>query len=532
MVYTGDNKKCAENTDIMPMQAGMHRWKDIAMNRKRGHSGNNTGRGTARKSGCSFRRAGLLALMLLLLLTPAEASAARISKASKTLLKGQSFTLRVKGTSKKVKWSSSNRSVARVNSAGVVKGKKVGTAVITAKVGTQRYTCRVTVRQPVTKLKLSRTGAILQKGKALTLTAKIKPVRAYDKRVVWKSSNSKIASVSDKGKVVAKKAGSVTITVRTRDGSKLSASCRVIVQDPNEPLKLSKKSMKISLGASKTLKVSGTKEAVTWGSSDNSIVNVDAAGNVTAVGVGKAKVSATIADGLWTAYCTVTVTSKDPVPSAEAQRFLNILTRYSAEIQAQQAKGHFLGYSTSTELIKTTWEGLLNDMNTRGIGYTNCAHTVRLALCEMGKLDPSQTFWGTTAGPMYFGPGAEARLRQSCEIIHAEKTVEQLLAEGGLVPGDICSWRPAGHTNVYVGKDANGQALWCDTGRGTGSDVTRMSIKALQEAGVPESTLTEDIKRDHNTPDLSKNIYVFNSLKPVGICLGSVKVSDIIRLVR
>ena len=129
-----------------------------------------------------FLRAGILVVMLLLLLMPAEASAARISKRSKTLLKGQSFTLRVKGTSQKAKWSSSKRSVARVNSAGVVKAKKVGKAVITARVGNKKYTCTVTVKQPVNSLKLNKTGIILKKGKSTTIKAKVKPRSASNKQ--------------------------------------------------------------------------------------------------------------------------------------------------------------------------------------------------------------------------------------------------------------------------------------------------------------------------------------------------------------
>ena len=490
-----------------------------------------TEKGRMFRPGRGFLRAGILVVMLLLLLMPVEASAARISKRSKTLLKGQSFTLRVKGTSQKAKWSSSKRSVARVNSAGVVKAKKVGKAVITARVGNKKYTCTVTVKQPVNSLKLNKTGIILKKGKSTTIKAKVKPRSASNKQLVWKSSDSKIASVSSKGKVTARKAGSATITARTKDGSKLSASCVVLVQDPKKPMKLSQKTMKLQQGASKALSVSGTSSKIVWSSSDYSVAGVDENGTVTGVGVGKAKIMAMLADGLWIAYCDVTVAAPGPSPSAEALRFLDILAKYSREIQAQKATGHFLGYSNSSSLIKGTWEGVLNDMTTRGIGYTNCAHTVRLALCEMGKITPSQMFWGLN-GAIHFGAGVEATLRQSCDILHVEKTVEQLMAEDGLLPGDICTWKGIGHTNVYAGKDANGQALWIDTGRGTGSDGSYVAVKDLKEFNGLTQTLNEDIKNDHNVPDLSKSIYIFNSLNPGGINLGPVKVAYIIRLMR
>ncbi|MDO4323773.1 MAG: Ig-like domain-containing protein [Lachnospiraceae bacterium] len=75
----------------------------------------------------------------------AEAASVKLSKTKETLTVGQKYTLSVKGTKAKVTWSSSNKKVATV-SKGVVKAKKEGTAVITAKVGKKKLTCKVTVR--------------------------------------------------------------------------------------------------------------------------------------------------------------------------------------------------------------------------------------------------------------------------------------------------------------------------------------------------------------------------------------------------
>lgn len=71
-----------------------------------------------------------------------------ISQKKVTLIKGKSTTLKIKGTKQKVKWTSSKKSVATVSSKGKVTAKKKGTAVITAKVGNQKYTCKVTVQNP------------------------------------------------------------------------------------------------------------------------------------------------------------------------------------------------------------------------------------------------------------------------------------------------------------------------------------------------------------------------------------------------
>lgn len=83
--------------------------------------------------------------------TVAEAATVKLSATKKTLTKGKSFTLTVKGTKKKATWKSSKKTVATVNSKGKVTAKKAGTATISAKVGTKTYKCKVTVKNPVNK---------------------------------------------------------------------------------------------------------------------------------------------------------------------------------------------------------------------------------------------------------------------------------------------------------------------------------------------------------------------------------------------
>ncbi len=69
----------------------------------------------------------------------------------------------------------------------------------------------------------------LQKGKTRTLKATISPSNASNKKVKWTSSNKKVATVTQKGKVKGIKAGTATITATARDGSKKKATCKVIV---------------------------------------------------------------------------------------------------------------------------------------------------------------------------------------------------------------------------------------------------------------------------------------------------------------
>lgn len=87
--------------------------------------------------------------VFVLLLSSNNVEAATTIKLSTTeaiLQKGDSFTLTVKGTKKKIKWSSSKKNVATVSKSGVVKAKKTGTTYITAKVGKQKIKCKVVVK--------------------------------------------------------------------------------------------------------------------------------------------------------------------------------------------------------------------------------------------------------------------------------------------------------------------------------------------------------------------------------------------------
>ena len=78
---------------------------------------------------------------------PAQAATLKLNKKKYSMYTGSSYTLKVKGTSKKAKWSSSKKSVATVNSKGKVTAVKAGKAKITAKVGSQKLTCSITVKK-------------------------------------------------------------------------------------------------------------------------------------------------------------------------------------------------------------------------------------------------------------------------------------------------------------------------------------------------------------------------------------------------
>lgn len=77
-------------------------------------------------------------------------------------------------------------------------------------------------------IKISKT-LTMKKGTKKTLKVTLKPKNVTVKKVKWTSSNTKVATVSSKGKITAKKSGVVKITAKTTDGSKKKATCTVCV---------------------------------------------------------------------------------------------------------------------------------------------------------------------------------------------------------------------------------------------------------------------------------------------------------------
>lgn len=156
----------------------------------------------------------------------------------KTMYRGTSkkFTVKItpsKAKSRKLQWYSSNKKVATVSSKGTVTAKKNGTAYITARVKSQKskkVRCKVTVKtKKVSKVSFSSSKAVLQQGKYYTRKPTVSPSYAYNKKVTYKSSNTKVATVNSSGKIYAKGQGTATITATAADGSKKKSSYPVRV---------------------------------------------------------------------------------------------------------------------------------------------------------------------------------------------------------------------------------------------------------------------------------------------------------------
>ena len=134
----------------------------------------------------------------------------------------------------KLKYKTSNKKIATISKNGIIRAKKKGTVTITA-----MATTKVTVGKVVKTLKFKEgTKKTVTAGKKFTLHPTYSPKKASTKAVTFKSSNKKVATVTSKGKVTAKKAGKVTITATCKDAKGKKAKFTVTVKAAPAPAKV------------------------------------------------------------------------------------------------------------------------------------------------------------------------------------------------------------------------------------------------------------------------------------------------------
>ena len=183
-----------------------------------------------------------------------------------------------KFASTKLSWSSSDSSIATVDENGVVKGLKEGTVTITVTSPNGiSTTCTVQVTKDkvnVNKIIVDPTELSLKIGESYQIVTKIEPEDATERGVTFKSSDPSVATVDSNGVIKGIKAGTVTITVVSKDG-KVQSTCKVtVVEEEKEEEEEETDNLKLEV-------YDREKNPVTWdGSNDlkifsKSIYNID-----------------------------------------------------------------------------------------------------------------------------------------------------------------------------------------------------------------------------------------------------------------
>lgn len=225
---------------------------------------------------------------------------------------------------KAVTWTSSDPKVLYVSPGGKITAVGGGTATITASVGgVSEESAPITVtaeEQPtdtVTSLTLDKYSLTLymnEEGEQLTAT--VQPA-SFTGKIVWKSSNTDVASVSGNGLVTAVGPGTCIISATAGDRH-VSATVSVLAARVRvSGVSFAESKHEIPMGGTATLTATitpadATVKTLVWTSDDPGIASVSRTGIVTAVSVGTTKIHATSVDGNHSAEITVTVT-----PNAE-----------------------------------------------------------------------------------------------------------------------------------------------------------------------------------------------------------------------
>ena len=205
------------------------------------------------------------------------------------------------------------------------------------------------------------------------------------------SSNSEIVEVwknDEEGDyyVDVKKGQEGKVAILTITSGDISKTIKVVItgKDGNLPIEnimINKSSLSLNSGQSDQLSVSylpdfAMNRTVTWTSSNNAVVSVDANGKVTANAAGTAVITATTANGK-TAQCTVTVTNP-PAPAPQTQvvkvnkiSIKGISTKIAAGKKVKLAADIAPSNVTNKSVIWTTSNKKVATVNVSGVVSVN-----------------------------------------------------------------------------------------------------------------------------------------------------------------
>ena len=178
--------------------------------------------------------------------------------------------------------------------------------IVNVKSKTEPTTTKPTVKK-ITKVEVSKKSVTLLNGRNTTVKVKVSPSNATNKKLKWTTSNAKVATVNQSGKITAKGKGTATIKVMATDGSNKYATIKVTVKQPVTTVKINKKSANLKVkgkAKQKTVTLKATVnpknanvKSVKWTTSKSKIATVAQNGKVTAKKKGTCFITATAKDG-------------------------------------------------------------------------------------------------------------------------------------------------------------------------------------------------------------------------------------------
>ena len=322
----------------------------------------------------------------------------------------------------------------------------------------------------------------LAKGKKATLktTVTVTPNKSANKKVTYKSSNKKVATVSSKGVITGKKAGTAKITVTSKKNPKKKAKVTVkVVKGKVTSIKLNKTSETLTVGDSTKLTATvktgkGGKKNVVWITSDKKIATVKN-GLVKAVGVGTATITVKAADGTGK-KATYKVTVKEKSKTTEKP------TTETTEITLEDTEGK---NAQDVAVLKK----IIQEQISKGAEVSTYLNCDEYTWNESGQLT---------------------------SIVWNERNLQGSISLEGLTVLTQFFCRDNELSSLNVAKNTFLTVLYCDDNKLTSLDVTKntfltyldCSDNPLKNLNLSNNTALIDLRCAHNqltSLDVSKN---------------------------
>ena len=219
---------------------------------------------------------------------------------------------------RKLVWSSSDETIATVNSYGVITGKKAGTCIVTCTSNSNpdvTGTVTVTASQPVTKIENANEPEELSllTGQTVQTRWNVQPADATDKTLTFKSRHPRVVTVDANGVVTAVGRGTATVEATAKDGSRKQGSVRITVIQPVTGVEVQQQRYYVQWGRSSQIRAivqprNANNQQVYWSSEDEGIASVRSTATSTAASLPLPRSeSETLSRLCWSKNCMWTV---------------------------------------------------------------------------------------------------------------------------------------------------------------------------------------------------------------------------------
>lgn len=425
---------------------------------------------------------------------------------------------------KTVKWESSDPSVAEVSIDGVVTIKGVGEADITCSSESTPYimaVCKVTVKQAVTDMQLSESSVYRYSNdrESFQLIATLTADEQADIEVVWKSSNTAAATVSNSGIVTINGVGEAIITCQSVSNPAVTAQCLVIVRQSVESISLNESELVCYSDATDSVQLTATvapadaaNSQVKWTSSNEAVAIASDTGLVTVIGAGRAIITcSSISDPEIYDTCAITV------HQAVASLHLNAqeITRYtnetgaiqlSAYVQPSYAYSREVSWQSSNEAVATVNEQGMVEIKGTGEAVITCTSLSNPAATAQCRIIVHQAVTSVTLDK------SELVLQNDADAVQLTANVQPASAQSLDV-----AWSSSDSSVVTVSDSGLVSVVGCGTASVTCRSLSNPDAFAVCHVTVKQAVLSVGLSNEELVcySDEKEIIQLTASIQPV-----------------